>query len=286
MRKLLTTLLTCSLMSWGSAALAADGPVITKIKKDGVVRIGHRESSIPFSYLDNNKQAVGYAIDICMKIVDSIKEKTGRNDLKVEFVPVTPKTRIALVANGTIDLECGSTTNSLKRQRQVAFSPVTYVTGTRLLVAKGSGIKDVQDLDGKVVAVAQGASNEKALAKAAKAAGVTFKFLYTKDISEGILAVSTDRADALTSDDILLFGLIAKSKTPEKFAVTGDLHSYDPYGIMMRRDDVDFQLLVRSELARLFRTKEIDAIYTKWFEPLGVPMTDKFKAARDLQAFN
>ena len=189
--------------------------------------IGHRESSVPFSYLDANQQAVGYSIDLCMKIVDAVAAELDQ-ELTIKYVPVNPKTHIALMANGTTDLECGSTTNNLTRQQQVEYLPVTFVTGTKLLTRKDSGIASVADLDGKVVAIAQGTRNERALLAAVEAAGLEVKILPVRDIAEGMLSLETDRVDAYTSDDILLHGAVTKSKTPDDFVVVGDFLSFDP----------------------------------------------------------
>lgn len=283
MKKLMLTVFASALLS--TPALA-QGSVLESIASDGVVTIGHREASMPFSYIDENSEVVGYSIDLCLEIVEDIKKELGRDDLQVDYVPVNPQTRIALVANGTVDLECGATTNNLTRQQQVGFSPIMYTTGTRLLVANDSGIAGIGDMDGMRIAVAQGAANEVAVTNAAEAIGIDIDLLYTKDIAEAMLALETDRVDAVTSDDILLYGLVAKSSNPENFSVVGDFLSYEPYAIMMNRDDPDFALLVRRTLARLFRTQDIDAIYAKWLEPMGVPMTDSFIAVRDLQALN
>ena len=228
--------------------------------------IGHRESSVPFSYLDANQQAVGYSIDLCMKIVDAVAAELDQ-ELTIKYVPVNPKTHIALMANGTTDLECGSTTNNLTRQQQVEYLPVTFVTGTKLLTRKDSGIASVADLDGKVVAIAQGTTNERALLAAVEAAGLEVKILPVRDIAEGMLSLETDRVDAYTSDDILLHGAVTKSKTPDDFVVVGDFLSFDPYALMVRRDDSAFELVGKKAIAAVFRSSEINAIYAKWFDP-------------------
>ena len=228
--------------------------------------IGHRESSVPFSYLDANQQAVGYSIDLCMKIVDAVAAELDQ-ELTIKYVPVNPKTHIALMANGTTDLECGSTTNNLTRQQQVEYLPVTFVTGTKLLTRKDSGIASVADLDGKVVAIAQGTRNERALLAAVEAAGLEVKILPVRDIAEGMLSLETDRVDAYTSDDILLHGAVTKSKTPDDFVVVGDFLSFDPYALMVRRDDSAFELVGKKAIAAVFRSSEINAIYAKWFDP-------------------
>lgn len=258
----------------------ADGHAGTldKIAESGEIVIGHRESSVPFSYLDENQKAVGYSIDLCLKIVDAVKEELGK-EITVRYVPVNPKTRIALMANGTIDLECGSTTNNLTRQQQVEYLPITFITGTKLLVRKDSGIASIADLDGKTVALAQGTTNERAVLEEIKKADMDVKVLPVRDHAEGMLSLETDRVDAYSTDHILLFGLIAKSKTPDDFVVVGDFLSFDPYALMVRRDDSAFELIGKKALADVFRSGEIDAIYSKWFDPLGVPADDLLKAA-------
>ena len=256
---------------------------LAKIDKSGEIVIGHRESSVPFAYLDENRKPVGYSMDLCAKIVDAVAAELGK-ELKVRYVPVNPKTRIALMANGTIDLECGSTTNNLTRQQQVEYLPTTFVTGTKLLVRKGSGISSVKDLAGKVIALAQGTTNERAVKAAAEKLGIEFKVLPVRDHAEGMLSLETDRVDAYSTDHILLYGLIAKSKNPDDFEVVGDFLSFDPYALMVRRDDSAFELIGKKTLAEVFRSGEIDTIYDKWFKPLGVEQTELLRAAFRLGA--
>ena len=256
---------------------------LAKVAESGVITIGHRESSVPFSYLDENQQPIGYSIDLCMKIVEKVQETVGK-DLEVRYVPVNPKTRLALMANGTIDLECGSTTNKLSRQQQVEYLATTFVTGTKLLVRKDSGISSVADLDGKAVALAQGTTNELAVKAAVEALGLDVKVLPVRDHAEGMLSLETDRVDVYATDHILLYGLISKSKTPDDFEVVGDFLSFDPYGLMVRRDDSAFELVGKAALAEVFRSGEIKAIYAKWFDPLGVPATPLLEASFALNA--
>ncbi len=283
--KLIKHLLTTTLIvGLAAPAMAQERTgTLAKIDAAGEIVIGHRESSVPFAYLDSDQKPIGYSIDLCMKVVDAVSAELGK-ELSIKYVPVNPKTRIALMANGTIDLECGSTTNNLTRQEQVEYLPTTFITGTKLLVRKGGGISSVADLGGKSIALAQGTTNERAVKAAIEKLGLDVKVLPVRDHAEGMLALETDRVDAYSTDHILLFGLISKSKNPDDFEVVGDFLSFDPYAIMVRRNDSDFELIGKKALAEVFRSGEIDAIYSKWFDPLGVAQTDLLKAAFQINA--
>jgi glutamate/aspartate transport system substrate-binding protein len=282
-RSLLAT--AAALAAFGTAAPAQDitqGRLAT-IAERGSMVLGHRESSVPFAYLDENQKPVGYSIDLCMAVVEAVSQAVGK-ELTVEYVPVTPQTRIALMANGTIDLECGSTTNNLTRQEQVEYLPVTFITGTQILVRADSGIGGIDDLDGKKIALAQGTTNERAILAAAEARGLNIDTLPVRDHAEGMLALETDRVDAYSTDHILLHGLIQKSRTPEAFAVVGDFLSYDPYALMVPRNESDFELVGKRAMAALFRSGEINEIYDRWFGPMGVEQSDLLRAAFQLNA--
>lgn len=280
----MTFLKTCTIaalaIGFGAPAAMAqsEGGTLKKIEDSGEIVIGYRESSVPFSYLDENQKPIGYSIDLCMKVVEEVEAELGK-EIEVKYVPVNPKTRIPLIANGTIDLECGSTTNNLTRQQQVEYLPTTFVTGTKILTRKDSGINSIEDLDGKAVALAQGTTNERAVMAIIEEDGMDVKVLPVRDHAEGMLALETGRVDAYSTDHILLFGLISKSKTPDDFAVVGEFLSYDPYAIMVRRDDSAFELVGKTALANVFRTGEIDEIYAKWFDDLGVPQDPLLQAA-------
>lgn len=284
--KLATQLLAASIaavvMTTGALAKDLSGRLAT-IAERGAIVLGHRESSVPFAYLDENQKPIGYSIDLCMKVVEEIKKTVGK-DLEVKYVPVNPKTRIALMANGTIDLECGSTTNNLTRQEQVEYLPVTFITGTKILARKNSGIQSIDDLNGKSVALAQGTTNERVIKAAIEKRGLEVKILPVRDHAEGMLTLETDRVDAYSTDHILLYGLIAKSRNPADFAVVGDFLSYDPYALMVPRNESAYELVGKRALAEVFRSGEIDAIYEKWFGPLGVEKTDLLDAAFQIQA--
>lgn len=286
MKKFSKTFLAAAMVATtftGSALAAEFTGTLKKIHESGKIVIGHRESSVPFSYLDKNQNPTGYSIELCMKIVDSVEKAVGKS-LEVKYVPVNPKTRIALMANGTIDLECGATTNNLTRQKQVEYMPTTFITGTKLLVKKGTGIASVADLDGKAIGLAQGTTNERAIKAIVEKEKMNVKILPVKDHSEGFLALETDRVDAYSTDHILLFGLISKAKSPEEYEVVGDFLSFDPYAIMVRRDDSAFELIGKQTLADLFRSGEINTIYDRWFVPMGVERTDLLNAAFQIQA--
>jgi glutamate/aspartate transport system substrate-binding protein len=249
---------------------------LKKIKDTGTVVIGHREASIPFSYLDDKQQPIGYSMDICNKVVRSLKNELKMSNLEIKYVPVTPQTRIPLMANGTIDLECGSTTNTVERQQQVGFAVTTFITGTKLLVKKDSGVKDISALKGKPVVVTQGTTNERAVKAINDEKKLNLRFLNAKDHAESFLTVETDRAAAFPMDHILLYGLIANSKNPAQWAVVGDFLSYDPYAIMVRRGDAPFKKFVDGEIVAMMKSGELEQMYKKWFlspiPPKGVTL--------------
>lgn len=260
---------------------------LKKIKDTGVIKVGHRDASVPFSYLDDKQKPIGYGVDICMKIVDKVKAELKMPKLKVEFVPVTSQTRIPILMGGNIDIECGSTTNSVERQKQVDFAPTYFVTGTKIIVKKSSGIKGYDDLKGKTVVFTQGTTNERAMKAYNDQKKLGIKFLPSKDHAESFLAVQTDRAAAFPMDDILLYGLKAGAKNPDDFVVVGEFLSDDPYAIMMRRDDPAFKKVVTDVVTGIYKSGEINKIYQKWFQskipPKGInlnfPMSDGLKAA-------
>ncbi|MBI2584785.1 MAG: amino acid ABC transporter substrate-binding protein [Rhodospirillales bacterium] len=261
---------------------------LKKVKEKGEIVMGHREASVPFAYIGPDGKPIGYSIDLCNKIIDKVKNELKMPDLKVKQVPVTPQTRIPLLANGTIDIECGSTTNNLTRTQQVDFLAVTYITGTKLAVKKGSGIKEIEDLKGKAIGLALGTTNEKAIKTVAEQLKIDLKYHMVKDHPQGWLALETGRVDAYATDDVLLYGLISKSKDPSKYEVVGRFLSYDPYGIMVRRDDSAIRLLGNTVLADLMRSGEMQKIYDKWFNPgptnIKMPISADLKKAYEIQA--
>jgi glutamate/aspartate transport system substrate-binding protein len=273
-----------------NAAVAdtGDSPVLKRIKERGVINMGHREASVPFSYMGGDGEPIGYSIDICLKVVDAVKKEIDAPDLKIKYVPVTSQTRIALMANGTIDLECGSTTNNLTRQKQVDYLPTTFITGTKIASKKGSGITEIEDLEGKTIALSLGTTNEKAIKRVAEEKGINIKTIMVKDHPQGWLSLETGRADAYASDHVLLFGLISKSKKPEDFQVTGRFLSFDPYGIMVPRNDSTYRRLGTVVIADMMRSGELLKLYDKWFNPgptnINMPASDTLLKAFEIQA--
>ena len=251
--------------------------------------MGHREGAVPFSYIGPDGKPMGFSIDLCMKIVDKIKETTKKPDLKINLVPVTSANRIPLMANGTIDLECGTTAVTLARLQQVNFLPVMFVTNVKLMVKKNSGIKEIEDLKGKNIGVTLGTTEEKIIREISDSGKLDIKIVPVKEHTQGGLALETDRIDAYTTDDVLLYGLISASKTPEMFAVVGrDLYP-NPYAIMVPRNDDTYLHLGRTVLADMMRTGEIRKLYDKWFVGKGtvnMPLSDANKWAYTLQGLN
>ncbi len=258
---------------------------LAKIRDTGTITLGHRESSVPFSYYDDNQQVVGYAMDLCHTIVDAVKKELKLDKLNVALNPVTSATRIPLIANGTVDLECGSTTNNLDREKQVAFTITHFVTANRFVSKKSANLKTVEDLKGKTIVSTSGTTNIKQITEIGAQKNLDLNVLAAKDHAEAFLMVDTDRAAAFVMDDILLYSLVATSKSPNDFVISADALSVEPYGIMLRRDDPAFKKVVDAAMTATYKSGAINAIYEKWFlKPippkginLNVPMSAPFK---------
>jgi glutamate/aspartate transport system substrate-binding protein len=238
---------------------------LKKIKESNTITLGHRDSSIPFSYYDDKQNVVGYAMDICMKIVDAVKAELKMPNLQVKLNPVTSATRIPLMANGTIDLECGSTTNNLDRQKQVGFTNTHFITANRYVAKKSSNIKTLADLKGKTVVSTSGTTNLKWLTEENGKQSLGMSILTAKDHAEAFLMVETDRASAFFMDDILLYSLVASSKSPADYVIGTEAYSIEPYGIMLRKDDPAFQKIADDATAKLYASGQIMPMYDKWF---------------------
>jgi glutamate/aspartate transport system substrate-binding protein len=258
---------------------------LKKIKDSGTITLGHRESSVPFSYYDDNQRVIGYAMDLCYKIVDAVKKGLKLDKLEVKLNPVTSATRIPLIANGTVDLECGSTTNNIEREKQVSFTITHFVTANRFVSKKANNLKTVDDLKGKTIVSTSGTTNIKQITEINGQKNLGMNILVAKDHAEAFLMVETDRAAAFVMDDILLFSLVATSKSPADYTINTDALSVEPYGIMLRREDPAFKKLVDGAMTAVYKSGEINAIYEKWFQkpipPKGVnlnlPMGASFK---------
>jgi glutamate/aspartate transport system substrate-binding protein len=235
--------------------------------------IGYREASFPFAYYDDQKKPVGFAVELCTRIAEEVKAELKMPDLQVKYLPVNPQTRIPLLTNGTIDIECGSTTNNLARQQQVDFTYSFYVTGNRLLASKASGIKEIENINGKSVGVAAGTSNERILNTLVEELKLKPRIVTVRDHAEGMLALETGRIDAYVHDEVGQYGLLSKSSQKAKFEVVGRLLSFDPYGLMIRRDDSAFKFVANRTLAMIYRSGEVYPMFKKHFEPFGIPMT-------------
>jgi glutamate/aspartate transport system substrate-binding protein len=239
---------------------------LKNIKESGAITLGYRESSIPFSYLDDNQKPIGFAIDICYRIVEAVKKELKLDKLEVKLNPVTPSTRIPLMANGTIDLECGSTTNNAERQKQVSFTNTHFLTASRFVSKKSSNINSIDDLKGKSVVSTSGSTNIKQLTEANAARNMRVNIIAAKDHGEGFLMVETDRAVAFVMDDILLASFIAGSKEPDAYVISKYAFSKpEPYGIVMRKDDPAFKKVVDGATAALYQSAEGQKLYDKWF---------------------
>ena len=239
---------------------------LKNIKETGAITLGFRDSSIPFSYLDDNQKPVGFAMDICYKIVDAVKKELKNDKIEVKLNPVTSATRIPLIANGTVDLECGSTTNNADRQKQVAFTNTHFLTASRFVSKKSSKLNSIDDLKGKSVVSTAGTTNIKQLTEANVARNLGVNVIAAKDHAEAFLMVETDRAAAFVMDDILLASLVAGSKDPSGYVISTDAFSKpEPYGIMLRKDDPAFKKVVDAATAELYTSGEGQKLYEKWF---------------------
>ncbi len=238
---------------------------LKKIKDTGVIALGHRESSIPFSYYDDKQQVIGYSHELMLKVVDAVKADLKLAKLDIKLMPVTSSNRITLVQNGSVDLECGSTTNNTERQKQVSFSNSIFVIGTRLMTKKDSGINDFPDLAGKNVVTTAGTTSERLLRRMNEDKQMKMNIISAKDHGESFLTLETGRAVAFMMDDALLYGEMAKAKRASDWLVVGTPQSYEAYGCMLRKDDPAFKKAVDGALAKVMTSGEAEKIYAKWF---------------------
>ena len=283
------------LVAAGPGAWAADQltGTLKKVKDAGFISVGHRESSIPFSYYDDRNQVVGYSQDLVMMVVDAVKKKLNMPNLEVKLIPVTSQNRIPLIQNGTVDIESGSTTNNLERQQQVSFSDTMFIIGTRLLVKKDSGIKDFADLKGKNVVVTAGTTSERLIREMNEKDKMGMNIISAKDHGESFLTLQSGRAVAFMLDDALLAGERAKARKPEDWVIAGTPQSKEAYAMMIRKGDDDFKKLVDETIAQAETSGEAAKLYQKWFQspippkslnldlPLSDDMKELFKSPND-----
>jgi len=282
-------LVALTVLSAGAAAQAADGelsPALARIKQTRAVRIGYRESSPPFSFLDRAGRPIGYSIEICEAIVDEIGQEVDEPALTISYVKVTSDNRIDAVARGDVDLECGSTTANAERAARVAFSPVIYVAGTKLMVPRNSQVQSIQDLAHGRIAVTKGTTNEQAIRALDQKDALGLAILTAGDHEQSYQLLEQGEAEAFATDDVLLYGLIATHKAQDKFQVVGDFLSYDPYGIMFAKGDAQLAAVVERAMRRLATNQDLLPLYRKWFlgrlptgEKLGIPISPQLEAA-------
>jgi glutamate/aspartate transport system substrate-binding protein len=271
------------------AQLEPEAPVelsgtLLKARSSGAVTLAYRESSIPFSYLSARGEPIGYSIELCRSLVEAIGEAVGR-ELEIKWIAVTPETRIEAIVSGKADLECGSTTSNLERRKRVAFSPTIFVSGTKLMVKRGSPIRSFRDLGGRSVAVTAGTTNEQTLRDIAKKFKLDYRLLVSRDHAASFAQVAEGRADAFATDDVLLYGLIAQNQAKGRYAVVGEFLSYDPYGIVYRKGDAQLARLVEDTFRNLAEDGEVERQYKRWFlgrlpsgASIDLPMSPQLEA--------
>jgi glutamate/aspartate transport system substrate-binding protein len=292
-KAVLLGLLTCLLAgAVATAALAQDSVgvapltgTLKKIKDSGTITIGFRDASVPFSYLNSARRPIGYSIDLCLAIVDAIKAELGLPDIAVKYLPVNPETRIPLVADGTVDLECGQTTKNTERQKLVSFSPIIFVSGTKLLVKRSSKLKSYRDFKNRSVAVTEGTTNQAALNSLDAKLGLTMNILPVRENDQAFAAVESGKVDAWAGDDAVLYATAAEARKPNDFMVLDEFISYDPYGIMYRKNDPALDALVKRTFERLAEDRELARIYEQWFirklpsgKSLGIVMSPQLES--------
>ncbi|MDO8177563.1 MAG: amino acid ABC transporter substrate-binding protein [Undibacterium sp.] len=283
--------IACSLLSCTSSLLAAD--TLARIRETQTITVAHREASFPFSFLSETKKPIGYSIDICLKIVEALKRELKMPQLTVRYLLVNPSSRIPSIVDGKADIECGSTSNNAERRKQVSFAIPHFFAAARMIVRTNSGIKNWTDLKDKKVVTTKGTTSVKLLNDRDQARALGLQLIEGRDHNESFTMIENGQADAFPMDDVLLFGLRANAKDPEKFSIVGDALSTEPYGIMLRKDDPAFKTLVDHEIARLMLDGEMTKFYDKWFRspippkgtnlnmPMGILLRDNFRFPSD-----
>ena len=271
------------LLAGGEAKAEHLTGTLQKIQNSETITIGYREASPPFSFIGSDGKPQGYSIDLCLGVVDAVRLALKQPNLAIKWFPVTSNDRIDRLVAGDIDIECGSTSHTLDRREKVDFSYFTFLTGTRVMVKKGAGIADYKDLSGRKVAVTKGTTNETRLQEMIKLLGVAMDIVLVDDHDRGFAAVTDGMADAFALDDILLRGLLKRKDPKGEYTIVGQFLSYDPYALMVRRDDANFRLMVDRALSGLFFRRDLGAIFAKWFDPFDVKLDGALLAAMSVQ---
>jgi ABC-type amino acid transport substrate-binding protein len=248
----------------GALIVPYSSTTLKRIDESGTVRVGHRENSPPFAFLDAKGKPIGYSLDLCELVVDEIAREVGK-DITVEYRAVTPENRFDLVTSGAVDLECGSTTNTAERRKAVAFSPTIFVTGTKLLVRRGSSIRSLRDLAGKTIVLTRGTVHATAIPKLAERRKLPITFVFAADHNESFQVLAAGKADAFANDDVQLFGMLAETRSSSDFRVVGEFLTYADYALMLRKDDPEFAEVVERAFSKLAGSRELVAIYERWF---------------------
>ena len=267
-----------------AANVGALSGTLKKVKDTGTITLGYRESSSPFSYLNRRQQPIGYSIDLCREIVEDVSTELDGMEIKIAFAPVTPANRLQKVTSGEIDLECGSTTGNVQRRKEVAFSPIFFVAGTKLMVPKSSSVRSYRDLAGKTAVVTSGTTNEAALRTLSDKQQLGITIITAPDHAQSLEMLASGKADAFATDDVLLYGFIATAKNASDMKVVGEYLSYDPYGLVYRRDDPAFAAVVERTFTRMASERRLAELYNKWFlrrlptgETLNLPMSPQLE---------
>jgi glutamate/aspartate transport system substrate-binding protein len=275
----LTLLLVVAAISQENTNIGVLSGTLKKVKDTGTITLGYRESSLPFSYLNKRQQPIGYSIDLCREIVEDVSTELDGMEIKIAFTPVTPANRLQKVASGQVDIECGSTTGNVQRRKEVAFSPIFFVAGTKLMVPKSSTISSYRDLAGKTAVVTAGTTNEVALRTLSEKQKLSITIVTAPDHAQSMAMLASGKADAFATDDVLLYGFIAADKSADGMKVVGEYLSYDPYGLVYRRGDPGFATVVERAFARMASERRLAELYNKWFlrrlptgETLNLPM--------------
>ena len=284
-------LIACAAYALAAPASAQDAVgvvrltgTLAKVKSTKTITIGFRDTSVPFSYLNAARTPIGYSIELCMVIVEDVRGELGDDTIQVKYVSVNPQNRIGLVADGAVDLECGTTTNNAERQKQVAFSPIIFVSGTKLLAKRSGKFKSYRDFKGRTVVVTEASTNEAALKAISQKENLGINLMAVRDNAQAFEAVETGKADAWAGDDVVLTATAVESRRPQDYVVLGDFLSYDPYGIMFRKNDPEFNALVKRTFEKLAETRELARIYEQWFmrklpsgRALGITMSPQLR---------